>query len=42
LDASNPESQKIINYYSNYECPMPLEKMDEYGAKLYEIKEDFQ
>jgi hypothetical protein len=21
---------------------MPLEKMDEYGAKLYEIKEDFQ
>jgi hypothetical protein len=42
LDSSNPESQKIINYYSNYECPMPLEKMDEYGAKLYEIKEDFK
>lgn len=42
LDASNPEAQNIINYYSNYQCPMPLEKMDEYGAKLYEIKEDFQ
>ena len=42
LDSSNPESQKIINYYSNYECPMPLEKMDEYGTKLYEIKEDFK
>lgn len=42
LDSSNPEAQKIINYYSNYQCPMPLEKMDEYGAKLYEIKEDFK
>lgn len=42
VNRNNPEAEKILEYYSKYKSPMPLEKMEEYYNKLDEIKEDFK
>lgn len=42
VNRNNHEAENILEYYSKYKSPMPLEKMEEYYNKLDEIKEDFK
>ena len=37
-----PEYKKIIDYYKNYKCSMPLDKFDLYSKKILGISEDFK